>query len=124
MGKPLKVLMVEDSERDSALLKLYLRRAGYDAELHRVETQGDLATQLQARAWDVVISDFNLPGFNAFDAMKMVQESGREIPFVVLSGEENPGVIEEISAAGSHYISKSEMSEIANVIEISMQGRS
>jgi DNA-binding response OmpR family regulator len=124
MAKPLKVLMVEDSERDAALLRLYLRRAGFDAEVRRVDTEPELATQLQETAWDIVISDFNLPGFNAFGSMKLVRESGREVPVVVLSGELSPTVIEGIVAAGSRYVSKFEMREIVPIIESHMQDRS
>lgn len=39
MAKPLRVLLVEDSERDAASLELYLRRGGYDADVHRVDTR-------------------------------------------------------------------------------------
>lgn len=124
MGKPLKVLMVEDSERDTALLRLYLRRAGYDAELRRVETESDLEAQLQETAWDIVISDFNLPGFNAFGAMQRVRESDPKVPFIVLSGEVSPAVIERIAATGSRYVSKFEIREVVTIIDGYMQDRS
>src|SRR3712207_4127771 len=100
MAAPLEVLLIEDSERDTALIKLYLRRGGYDANVHRVETREELVAQLQASSWDVVISDFNLPGFDAFAARRIVQESGRELPFIVLSGDVSPTAMQAMVAEG------------------------
>jgi len=122
MGKPLRVLLVEDSERDAALLNLYLRRAGYDATIRRVEKQTEMAVLVKSDPWDVIISDFNLPGFNAHTALKTVQESGRPIPFIVLSGEVAKDVIDGILQAGaSQYVCKYEMGQIVPAIERAIQ---
>ena len=123
MPKPLKLLLIEDSERDAALLKLYLRRGGYDLDLHRVETQADLQTKLDEGGWDVVVSDFNLPGFNALDAITITRERGQGVPFIVVSGEVSPEVVESIVATGSRYLSKFEMASIVSMIDESMQAR-
>jgi CheY-like chemotaxis protein len=123
MARPLRVLLVEDSERDEALLKLYLRRGGYDAALHRVDTLAELNAQLRAGEWDVVVSDFNLPGFDAFAARKAVQESGREIPFVVLSGDYTPALSQALDAAGIRYIAKYEMRNLLPIIDDYMRDR-
>jgi DNA-binding response OmpR family regulator len=123
MAKPLRVLLVEDSERDAALLALYLRRGGYDAELRRVETRLDLRHQLETAQWDIVVSDFNLPGFDAFGAMEIVRESGHSLPFVVLSAEIAPSVIDGINAAGSQYVCKYVMRQIVPIIDDFMRER-
>jgi CheY-like chemotaxis protein len=118
MGKPIRVLLVEDSERDAALLNLYLKRAGFDATIRRVEKQTEMVVLVKNEAWDVVISDFNLPGFNAHTALKTVQDSGKRIPFIVLSGEVAKNVIDGILQAGaSEYVCKYEMAKIAPAIE-------
>ena len=124
MAKPLRVLLVEDSERDAALLKLFLRRGGYDAYVHRVDMRQELDVQLQAGPWDIVVSDFNLPGFDAFATRKAVQESGHDIPFVVLSGDFHPSVIEEMNAAGIRYVYKDQMPRLIAIIDDSMRERS
>jgi CheY-like chemotaxis protein len=117
MAKPLKVLLVEDSERDAALLGLYLRRGGYDPQVTRVESRADLQSQLHLGPWDIVVSDFNLPGFNAFAVIDDLKASGRGIPFVVLSAEIAPSVVEGINAAGSRYVCKYVMREIVPIID-------
>lgn len=118
MSKPLKVLLVEDSERDAALLQLYLRRGGFDPEVTRVQTEADMKTQLAGGKFDVIISDFNLPGFNAFAALKTLEASGRRVPCIVLSGEINQKIIEGVKEAGaSEYLAKYEMRQIVPAIE-------
>jgi CheY-like chemotaxis protein len=125
MAKSLRVLLVEDSERDAALLNLYLRRAGYEATVQRVDTKVAMRNHLKSAEWDVVISDYNLPGFNAHAALKVLQESGRRAPFIVLSGEIAKQVIDGIMQAGaSQYVCKYEMKQIVPAIERAMQATS
>jgi DNA-binding NtrC family response regulator len=118
MAKSLRVLLVEDSERDAALLNLYLRRAGYEATIRRVDTKLEMRAQLKSAEWDVVVSDFNLPGFNAHAALQVLHESGRRLPFLVLSGEIAEQLIAAIMQAGaSDYVCKYEMGKIVPAIE-------
>ena len=121
MAKPLRILLVEDSERDAALLLLYLRRGGYDPHVQRVDREADMKEQLAAGTWDVIISDFNLPGFNAFAALKTLGESGHKIPLIVLSGEINEAIISGVKEAGAtDYLCKYEMRLIVPAIERAM----
>ena len=124
MAKPLRVLLVEDSERDAALLRLYLRRGGYDADVHQVDTRAAVAAQLQAGPWDVVVSDFNLPGFDAFAVRDVMQESGRDFPFIVLSADFSPTMSEQLAAAGIRYVCKYEIRNIVPIIDDYMRDRS
>lgn len=124
MAKPLRVLLVEDSERDAALLKLYLRRGGYDAGVQRVDTRLELESQLRSGQWDIVVSDFNLPGFDTFAAIQTVKESGRDLPFVVISGEFHPDAIERITAAGLRYAYKDDMPGVLAIVDDCMRDRS
>ena len=124
MAKSLRVLLVEDSERDAALFKLYLRRGGYDADVHRVDTRAELAVQLRAGPWDVVVSDFNLPGFDAFAARKLVLESGHNLPFIVLSADYSPTITEQMAAAGIRFVCKYEIRTVVTVIDDYMRERS
>ena len=82
----LDVLLVEDSIDDAELLELELIRGGLQPTIHRVDTLADLKAALAQRTWDLVISDFHLPGFAADLALDAVQDSGRDIPFIIVSG--------------------------------------
>jgi phosphoserine phosphatase RsbU/P len=121
-AKPLRVLLVEDSERDAALVLLYLRRGGYEPTLQRVETKFEMKVKLRSYDWDIVISDFNLPGFNAYAALEALQESGKKIPFIVVSAEINQAIIDGVTKAGANeYLCKYEMRQIVPAIERALQ---
>lgn len=123
-AKPLRVLLVEDSERDAALILLYLRRGGYEPTLQRVDTRIEMRVKLRSSDWDIVISDFNLPGFDAFAALEVLKESGKKIPCIVLSGEINRAIIEGVMKAGAHeYLAKYEMRQIVPAIERAIASR-
>jgi CheY-like chemotaxis protein len=124
MTKPLRILLIEDSERDAALMLLYLRRAGYEPTIQRVEDAGAMQTQLDSAQWDVIISDFNLPAFNAYQALEMVRESGRRIPFILVSGEMSEAIVSAITKAGAAgCVAKYELKKIVPAIERAMQVR-
>jgi CheY-like chemotaxis protein len=76
--RPLRVLIVEDSADDAELVLRKLRRGGFEPSLERVETAEDFAAALQ-REWDVILSDFSMPRFNAFGALELL-EGRRDSP--------------------------------------------
>ena len=101
MGTPLRVLIVEDSEDDATLLELDLRRAGYNPDMQRVETPADMSTALREQTWDIVISDYSMPRFSGPDALSVLQESGLDIPFIVVSGVIREDAAVDIMKAGA-----------------------
>src|SRR5215218_4214723 len=86
-GRPLRLLLVEDSERDAAHVMLSLRRGGWAPEIRRVETKEEMAEALRDGVWDAIVSDYNLPCFSAPEALETLHETGLDIPFIVVSGE-------------------------------------
>jgi DNA-binding NtrC family response regulator len=86
MGDRLRVLIVEDSERDTELLAIELRRGGYAVSYARVHTEEAMRRALQDDDWDVVISDYSMPQFSGLAALRVLRESGRDLPFIIVSG--------------------------------------
>src|SRR5512143_3237837 len=86
MGTPLRVLVVEDDENDFVLLLGGLRNGGYEPECRWVRTLPDVRTELQSGSFDIVISDFSLPGFDGLAVLAAVRELGRDPPFLLVSG--------------------------------------
>jgi signal transduction histidine kinase len=84
--KSMRVLCVEDSELDYALILETLSREGVVISGQRVETEEDLRTALHAGQWDVVISDHQLPQLTAERALEIVQEESSDLPFIIVSG--------------------------------------
>ena len=86
LQRPLRVLFIEDSELDHMLTVTQLRRGGVHAETVRIETAREFERALD-EDWDVILSDYNLPGFTGLGALEMLKASGRLIPFIIVSGE-------------------------------------
>jgi two-component system cell cycle sensor histidine kinase/response regulator CckA len=86
MGTPLRLLMVEDSEDDAALLLRELRRGGYDVIHERVETATAMLSALYSQKWDLVISDHSMPHFTGIDALQVLRSKGSHVPFIFVSG--------------------------------------
>jgi two-component system cell cycle sensor histidine kinase/response regulator CckA len=86
MGTPLRVLMIEDSEDDAALVLRELRRGSYDIEFERVDLPDPMKLALDSKRWDLVISDFSMPHFSGIDALRLLRTRGSELPFIFVSG--------------------------------------
>ena len=117
MNAPLSVLIVEDSADDARLLVRHLQQAGHEVLHERVETAEALAAALERRNWDVVLSDYRLPDFDAGAALALLQESGRDIPFIVVSGAIREEAAVELMRRGANdYLMKSNLSRLAPVV--------
>ena len=107
MATPLRILIVEDSEADAELLLRELRRGGYAPEFERVETPEGLDAALTRQSWDLVVSDYAMPRFNGLQALKLTQEKGLDIPFIIVSGSIGEDVAVAAMKAGAHdYLMK------------------
>src|SRR5262245_27199908 len=86
MREMVRILLVEDSADDAALMLQALRGSGFTVEHERVESADALTAALAARSWDVIICDYTLPGFGARAALEIVRNAGIDAPFIVVSG--------------------------------------
>jgi two-component system cell cycle sensor histidine kinase/response regulator CckA len=122
MSKPLRVLMVEDDEDHALLLLRELRRGGYAPDFERVETAEALREALDRRAWDVVVSDFNLPRFSAPAALALLQERGIDLPFLIVSGTVGEDAAVAALKAGAHdFLTKGKLARLIPAIEREMR---
>ena len=118
MGRPLRVLIVEDSENDARLVVRRLEQSGFSPFWKRVDGAESLRAALSTHAWDIVLSDHSMPGFGSLQALSVLQEAGADVPFVVVSGairEEDAVVV--IRAGAADYIAKENFSRLIPVVE-------
>ena len=85
VSNPLRVLILEDRPSDTELMLHELRRAGFDPEWVRVETEQDYLTHLD-QAPDIILADYHLPQFDAPRALQLLKDHGLDIPFIVVTG--------------------------------------
>ena len=85
MSKPLRVLMVEDSEVDVLLTILALNKGGYEPTYERVEDAEAMRKALREKTWDVVLCDYQMPKFNSLAAIALLKEIAIDIPLIIVS---------------------------------------
>ena len=117
-GKALRVLMADDSENDAALLLRSLRKAGYEPAHCRVSGASAMREQLRSNAWDIVISDYEMPGFGGLEALQVLKESGQDLPFILVSAVVSEETAVAAMKAGAHdYMMKRKLARLGPAIE-------
>jgi PAS domain S-box-containing protein len=118
MKRPIKVLIVEDSEEDAALLIGTLLRGGYDPTYEIIDTPEAMADALNRQKWDLVISDYSMPLFSGLDALKLLQDQDPDLSFILMTGQVGEDVAVEAMKAGAHdYILKSNPARLIPAVE-------
>jgi signal transduction histidine kinase len=118
MKKPLRVLLVEDSEIDAELCLLELKRSGFDPSYQRVQSEPDMREALVQPDWDVILSDYSMPNFSALDALAVAQELGTDLPFIIVSGTVGEEVAVKALRRGAHdFLIKGRLARLGPAIE-------
>src|SRR5439155_11954877 len=118
MAIPLRALIIEDSRNDCDLLLDMLCRGGYDVAHKRVCNAASLGRLLDDAQWDIVISDYSMPGFKGTDALAMVRKKGLDVPFVFLSGTIGEEIAVNAMRAGAQdYVIKGNASRLLPAIQ-------
>src|SRR6266511_2861457 len=118
MNRLLRVLIVEDSVDDAALLSAALGQGGFEPMAERVETAESMSAALRRQGWDVVIADYTLPRFSALDALDLLKGAGLDLPFIIVSGTISEEMAVKAMKAGAHdYVSKGNLGRLVPAIE-------
>ena len=108
--QPLRVLLVEDNPDDAALVLRVLRRGGYEPDWHRVQTAEALEQALAQGGWEIVLSDYSMPQFDALRALHMLRDRSAFLPFIIISGsigEET--AVAAMRAGANDYVMKTNL---------------
>ena len=118
MPKELRALIVEDSEDDALLLIRELEHQGYAVSWTRVQKAEPMRQALAEGTWDVVLSDYSMPRFSAPAALGVLQESGLDLPFIVISGTVGDELGVETMKAGAHdYLMKGNLARLGQAVQ-------
>ncbi|HYJ04257.1 MAG TPA: PAS domain S-box protein [Chthoniobacterales bacterium] len=120
---PLRLLLLEDHAADADLLIAELRRGGVPAEVKVVGTKATYLENLDP-AFDAIISDFELPQFNANEALALLQAQELDIPFIVVSGaigEET--AVDLIKRGAADYLLKDRLARLPQVLAHAVKDR-
>jgi PAS domain S-box-containing protein len=117
MSVPIKVLIVEDSADDTEFLLRELRHGEYTPEHMRVDSPRTLRDALNNYEWDIILSDYYMPGFSALTALQIVHDMNITIPFVVITGATGEDIAVEAMRAGAQdYLLKHNLRRLVSVV--------
>ena len=116
-----RLLHLEDSEPDHALALAYLQRSGVRFHARRIETRAEFQAALHQH-WDIVLSDYHLPGFTGMDALQMLRDhmanAGRLVPFILVSGQIGEDTaVEAMRNGAADYLLKNNLARLAPAVE-------
>lgn len=118
MKKNLRVLLIEDSEADELLLLRELNKYGYQVDYQRVQTAHELHAALENSQWNLILCDYSMPQFNAMRALEILKDSGRDVPFIIVSGTIGEETAVQALKAGAHdFIVKGNYARLNPAIE-------
>jgi PAS domain S-box-containing protein len=113
----LHVLIIEDSESEAELILRQLKKAHYTVYHERIETADEMKAALKILAWDIIIADYKLPRFNASVALALLQKSGLDIPFIIVSGKIGEETAVELLKSGANdYLMKDKLIRLTPVV--------
>jgi PAS domain S-box-containing protein len=116
-SRPLRVLLLEDSESDAALLELELKRAGFSPHFARVESEASFRNAIRELAFDLLIADYNLPGFSGLDALAIYNENRLDMPFFLVSGTVGEERAVQAMRSGAHdYLLKDSLARLGPAV--------
>jgi diguanylate cyclase (GGDEF)-like protein len=119
----LRLLLVEDSEDDACLLYSELTQTTGNITYTRVDTAEQMRAALNESDWDIVISDHSLPCFNSLEALQVLKECGKDIPFIIYSGDVSEHVAVAAMYSGAQdSIHKGNFKRLLPAIERELHG--
>jgi PAS domain S-box-containing protein len=118
MIQRLRLLQVQDSENDAALIERILTKSGHTVYSQRVVSASEMREALATGPWDLIIADYRLPDFGAPSALSVLHECGRDIPFIVVSGAMGEEVAVAMMRAGAQdYLLKHDLARLGPAVD-------
>jgi PAS domain S-box-containing protein len=123
MNQPLRLLIVDDSDDDAALVLHALRRGGYEVAYDVVETPATMRAALERQKWDVITSDHSMPHFSTPAALALAKTLRPDVPFIVVSGDTDLQLVVSLMKMGvQDYIPKQDLARLVPAIEDALRG--
>jgi PAS domain S-box-containing protein len=118
MSAKLRILNLEDNVNDGALNDAMLSARWPDCEYIRVVSRDDFAAALEAGGFDIVLSDFSLPGFDGREALALAREKRPEVPFLFVSGTIGEDVaVEALKNGATDYVLKTRLVRLVPAVD-------
>ena len=117
MSPTLRVLYLEDNSDDFLLVQRELAKAGWSLEMRQTETEHEFVKSVREGTWDIILADYNLPGYGGMAALDQVRKLGYDVPFILISGTIGEDAAVECMRAGANdYVLKDNMRRLNHAV--------
>jgi signal transduction histidine kinase len=118
MIKDINVLIIEDSKASLNFEVAQLKKSGFNVNYEQVENAKALKKALNSSSWDIILSDHVMPEFSSIEALKILNETKLDIPFIIVSGEIGEELAVEAMRAGCRdYIMKDKLARLGPAVK-------
>ncbi len=124
MTQPLRVLYLEDSGFDVKLTCRQLEHAGFALRADVVVSREEFTDALRSKQYDIVLSDYHLPGWSGLLALETVRSAGSDLPFILVTGtlgEET--AVECIKKGATDYVLKDRLARLPVAVQHALEGK-
>ncbi len=116
MATPLRVLIAEDNPADAELVLRELRRAGFEPDWVRVESEAAYLERLPTNP-DIILSDFHMPQFTGPRALELLTQTGANTPFIIISGTIGEDIAVDMMKRGAaDYLMKDRLTRLGPAV--------
>lgn len=123
MNKNLRVLHLEDDLADAALIRHLMKADGLVREMVRVDSETAFSESLSGPSFDLILSDFTLPGFDGMAALRLAREKQPEQPFIFVSGTIGEELaVESLKQGATDYVFKNRLSRLCPSVRRALKG--
>jgi len=123
-AEPLRLLYVEDELGDVEIALRELKKSKIEFEVETVATRDEFARKLREKAFDIILSDYRLPGWTGLDAFTLIKEHGLDIPFVLVTGTLGEELaVECIKHGVTDYVLKEQLARLPMAVSQALDTR-
>ena len=123
-AQPLDVLMIEDNAADAELCSRELRKAGFEPRVELVQTAQEFCARLSARPFHVILADYTLPAWNGLEALELLRQMDKDIPFILVTGTLRPEEAQHCFQKGAtDFVLKDSLARVALAVRLALERR-
>jgi PAS domain S-box-containing protein len=120
--RPLRAIFLEDNPRDAKLLVSLLKREGYALQFEVTDSLEVFREGLSRTEWDIILADFNLPNWSAYEALEALKQSGKDIPLIVVTGSlGDEGAVECLKRGAADFVLKDRPARLPVAIQRALE---
>jgi PAS domain-containing protein len=114
----LRIINLEDNAGDAELNEAMISARWSECDFKRVDTRTDFVAALEREPFDLILSDYTMPGFSGLEALAISREHCPEIPFLFVSGTiGEDAAIEALKNGATDYVLKHRLMRLIPAVD-------